>query len=126
MSNDFEVLFQKADAAGQAAAEAVVPVPMQIVQRANPFDDNSPVVKSYEPVLDGVCGFAWVNVKPGNCAFANFLKKEKGGHKSYYGGIDMSVRGYNQSMTRKEAYAEAFAEVIRATGIKAYAQSRMD
>jgi hypothetical protein len=124
--NEYSELFSKADAAGRAAAEACKPVPMQVVERANPLDDSSAVVKRYAPVASGVCGFAWVNVRPGNCGFARWMKKEGVARKGYYGGMEYWVSGYGQSMEKKEAYAGAFAKVLGEAGIKAYPQSRMD
>ena len=75
---------------------------------------------------DGVCGFASVNVKPANCKFAKFLVANGLGRKSFNGGVSMSVRDFNQSLTKKEAYAYAFASVLAEHGIKAYVESRMD
>jgi hypothetical protein len=121
-----EQLFAKAHEAGMKAAEKVQVVPMHVVQRANPFDDNSPIVKSYAPVEGGVCGFAWVTVSPGNSSFALWLKKTHRGRNAYQGGVQIWVSDFGQSMTRKEAYASAFAAVLRETGLKAYAGSRMD
>lgn len=124
---EMKALYKRADAAGKAAAEKRVPIPMVVVQRANPLDDNSPIVKRYAPVMGGVCGFAWVNIKPGYSAFANWLKKNKLADKSYYGGVDVWVGGYGQSMEKKEAYANAFAAVLRAeAGINAMSMSRLD
>lgn len=119
-------LFDLADLAGRDAAEAAVPTPMIVVQRANPLDDNSPIVKQYEPVMGGVCGFAWVVVRPGTSAFARWIKANKGARKHYYGGMELWVSRYGQSMERKEAYAQAFAKVLRDHGVDAYAGSRMD
>jgi|JI8StandDraft_1071087.scaffolds.fasta_scaffold23921_5 hypothetical protein len=122
---DSAEIFDLADAAGKAAAEAKEPVPMIVVQHQHPLDDNSPIVKVYEPVMGGVCGFAWINV-PGNSVFGRYLKNEKRCSKGYPKGINYWVGGYGQSMEKKEAYAHAFAAVLREHGIKAYAQSRMD
>lgn len=74
------------------------------------------------------CGFAWVNIKPGNCNIANALKKQGHARKSYDGGVDVWNPGgsYSQSMDLKEAGAQAFAEVLRKYGFKAYARSRAD
>lgn len=115
-------------AAGKNAAEACVPIPMIPVQRANPFDDSSPIVKVYEPVLGGVCGFAWIVLRPANSKFANYCKNSYAlqTHKNYGGGLAIWIGDYGQSMTMKEAYASAFAKVLRDAGINAYAQSRMD
>lgn len=119
-------VFAKAEAAGKAAAEARVPVPMLVVEHANPLDDSSPVVRRYPPVMGGVCGFAWINIHPGNGSAARFAKKFLGARKAYEGGMQIWVGAYGQSMERKEAYAHAYAEVLQAAGIKAYAGSRMD
>jgi hypothetical protein len=48
------------------------------------------------------------------------------GRKNYGSGWCISVRDFNQSLTRKEVYAHAFAEVLRANGVDAYVDSRMD
>jgi hypothetical protein len=120
-------LYRKARAAGLAAASDCKPIPMVVCQRADPLNDNSPIVKRYAPVMDGPCGFAWINVKPGNGPMARYLKAEGLARSdSYEGGVCVWVGEFNQSMARKEAYAAAFADVMRAEGIRAYANSRMD
>lgn len=119
-------LWARAQEAGQAAAEACTPTPMTVVERAHPLDDTSPVTRVYEPVADGVCGFASVVVRPGNSSFARWLKDYAGGRKSYYGGIAVSVNGYRQSYERKSAHAQAAADVLRAEGINAMCESRLD
>jgi hypothetical protein len=48
------------------------------------------------------------------------------GRKNYGGGYALSVQDFNQSLTRKEAYAHAFAKVLNDHGITAYTDSRMD
>jgi hypothetical protein len=74
------------------------------------------------------CGFAWVNIKPGNCAIANYLKKKGEARKSYHGGVDVWNPGKSgtQSMDIKEQGADAFAAVLRKYGFKASAMSRAD
>jgi hypothetical protein len=106
-------LFNKADEAGKIAAESIRPVPM--------------VIKGYEyePVMDGVCGFAWVNV-PGNVPFGRYLK-ERGARKGYPKGINLWISAYGQSYERKMAYARAFAAVLQENGVpQAYASGRLD
>lgn len=146
--DDFNAILQEAHAAAVAAVAAVKPTPMVVVQRENPFDDKSPIVKQYEPVEGGVCGFAWINIRPATQAFARYLKErfdphtgpngkrkpvgvnagdlDYYGHAGYYGGFELSVGYYGQSMERKLAHAQAFAEVLNKHGVKAYASSRMD
>jgi hypothetical protein len=122
---EFSRLYQTAAAAGAAAVEQTTVIPMVVTQHANPLDDASRPVKSWY-VADGVCGFAWVTVFPGNSPFANWLKKNGLGSKAYGGGVQIWVSQYNQSMQKKEAYASAFAKVLQDAGLKAYSGSRMD
>lgn len=110
----YESIHALAHFAGQQAAEAARPIPM--------------IVSGWEhqPVMDGVCGFAWVKVA-GNCGFGRWAKKKGIMDKSYSGGVQLWVSGYGQSLTRKEAYAQAYAQTLRDSGIEsAYPGSRMD
>jgi hypothetical protein len=106
-------LYRNADAVGQEAAAACNPTPM--------------LITGYAPISDGVCGFAWITIRPGNSRFANWLKRNDHARKAYGGGVSVWVGGYGQSMERKSAYAQAFALYLRNNGIpNAYAGSRMD
>ena len=125
--NDWQALYDEADKAGKDAANACNPLPMVVGEAKSIFSNEIDRSKPMHYVADGVCGFAWVNVKPGNSAFAKWLKAKKLARKDeYYGGVCVWVGAYNQSMQRKEAYAYAFARVLNDKGIKAYARSRMD
>jgi len=124
---DWEAVWNEAHEAGMKAGHAATPVPMVVVEHANPLNDNSPIVKRYAPVTDGVCGFASVVVHPGTCSFARWCQKEKDARANYYGGMTVKWVGeFNQSLTRKEEYANAFAQVLHTHGIKARVESRMD
>jgi hypothetical protein len=122
---EFEELFNRAHAAGMTAGKVVTPRPMVVQQHANMLDDKSPVV--YRDIVDeGVCGFAWILVRPGGSSFGRWLKATKRANNHYYGGMSIWVDEFGQSMTRKEKYAEAFAHVLQTAGINARADSRMD
>lgn len=132
-------LLREAEAAGAVAAERAVPTPMRVVERADPFDDTSPVAVDYGVYTEGVCGFAWVAM-PGTGRLAHVARARyaHGGpgeagrgmlrtHRGYPSGLHVWVGGYGQSMARKEAYAEAYARVLREAGYeRVYADSRMD
>ena len=131
----YDKILDEAHVAGMAAGDAAIPTPMVVSQHASVLDDNSPVVKSYY-VSEGVCGFAYVLTNEhGNSKFVKYLKKItalsggylSAGDKYYYGGYYVAyVRAFNQSYTRKMAYAEAYAKVLNDYGIKAYADGRLD
>ena len=120
-----ESLYIQAHDAGNNAVTQTTVTPMIVTQAANPLDDSSAVVKAWV-VNDGVCGFASVIIKPANSKFAKFLVANQLGRKHYAGGVSMSIRDFNQSLTKKEAYAYAFAKVLNDNGINAYVDSRMD
>ena len=115
----FRAIYEEAQLAGRAAGELAVPEPMVIVGY------------EHEPVNDGVCGFAWVNVRPGNSSFARWLKKENLGRTdSYAGGVTIWISAWGQSYERKMAHAQAMAESLKShpllAGAKVYASGRLD
>lgn len=117
-------IFVAAVAAGEAALEAAKPTPMAIVEAD--ILTGEPKVGARRLVIDeGPCGFAWV-VFPGNTAFGRHMKKHGHARKAYGGGLQYWVSQGGQSMQRKEAFARAFASVLKANGIDAFADSRMD
>jgi hypothetical protein len=120
----FQAAFAKAVEAGLAAGNANKPTPMVV----NEMLGMSSVVKQsfYEP--EGMCGFAWVNVSPGNSPFANWLKKNGHARKAYGGGVDIWISDFGQSVERKEACASAMAKVLQVElGLSSiYATSRLD
>lgn len=124
---EFQAIWDKALAAGKAAGNAVVPRPMIVGSPSTPFgNDVDPTQKTYY-VPEGVCGFAWVQVRPGTSAFAKWLKKMKYARAdSYAGGVSVWISDYNQSMARKSAHADAMAKVFNEAGFTAFAQDRMD
>lgn len=113
---NFQQIHDAAHAAGMAALDASTPTPMVV-------SDNRSGQKWF--VADGVCGFAWVKFA-GNTAWARWAKSMKLASKAYPNGLMIWVGYGNQSMTKKEAYAAAYAQVLRDNGITAYSQSRMD
>ena len=112
-------LLKKAEDAGLKAGLEVStnPVTFKDVHSGQTYD-----------VAEGMCGFAWVNISPARGKFVNYLKKIGKGYTSYQGGYNVPAGGVElgQSITRKEAYAEAFAKVLQDWGIKCYVSSRLD
>ena len=121
-------LFEKAREAGKQAGTECNPIAM--IVRTETRDYHVP---------DGPCGFAWVQVKCTNGPSRKFMAQlRKAGlagdenshktwtHSSYYGGFLYWVHFGNQSIQRKEAYAQAMAKVLSEAGIDARAYSRLD
>lgn len=153
MKRELLNLFKKAEEAGMAAGRAIRPTPMVVVERENPFDDNSRITKQYAPVMDGMCGFAYINFVPGNSKIANAAKKRYGASrdddyrtgremdrafaakvgigevfKRYYGGCQASIWAFGQSYDRKTAFAAAYAKVFADAGYGEFVsyESRLD
>jgi len=119
-------IYREADEAGREAVQKLEVIPMIVSQHKNPLDDNSKIVKSWY-ISDGVCGFASIWIKPANCKFAKYLVKNGKARKSgYQSGVCIWVSDFNQSLQKKEAYAQAFAKVLVKNGITAWAESRID
>lgn len=108
-------LWHEAHAAGHAAAAEIIPAPMLVANMAGTVVDR---------VDDGVCGFGWVELN-GREGFTRWAKQQ--GLLDPYGSRPMVwVYDYGQSMTRKAAYARAFAAVLQQHNVTAHARSRMD
>jgi hypothetical protein len=126
-------LLRAAHVAGMAAGRAASPPTMLVNRHVNPLDDASPIDKTWV-VPEGPCGFAWVTVRPANSRLAKVMAGLFDGtfggrarRDSYGGGMMLWVYEFNQSMVRKEAYANAFAKHLRDAGFdKVYPGSRMD
>jgi hypothetical protein len=125
VKTDFSALYEKADAAGKAAAEAKVPTPMVVGTETTPFSGQIDFTQKTYFVEGGLCGFAWVKFK-GNTAFGKWAKASGKATKAYNGGLQVWVRGYGQSIAKKEAYAQGFSQVLREAGVTAYYESRLD
>ena len=128
IANDIpHTIYSEAHSKGIAAGNACSPTPMVVGQPTTPLGNDIDYSKDTYYVSDGVCGFAWVNIKPARGGFVKYLKENGIGRKdSYYGGYTIWVREFGQSLARKESYARAFADVLTTNGIKAYSMSRMD
>jgi hypothetical protein len=119
-------LFESAHEAGLKAGREVGVTPMVVGSPTELFGNEIDWNKSTYHVSDGVCGFAGVIIKPARGKFVSLLKKMGRGWKHYYGGFYMTCREFNQSLTRKEAYCEAFARVLGEAGLRCYTESRLD
>lgn len=87
--------------------------------------ENDYIAQYGEPYY---CGFAWVEIPNGRSKFVNWLKKQNIGGKHWKKGWEIwrPTDRMTQSMDVLEAGAYAFAKVLKAHGIEAYANSRPD
>lgn len=119
-------MLNEAHTAGMVALNQARPTPMVVGSETRFMSGDIDYNKPTYFVEGGVCGFAWVHINKGQTKFVNQLKKLGIGRKSYYGGYDIWVYEGGQSMERKMAYANAYAQVLRSYGIECYGDSRMD
>jgi hypothetical protein len=129
----FHSICVRAHEAGMKAVESAKIVPMIVGAEAGFMSGQIDYTQPVEYVADGVCGFAWISVSPEFKGSTKLGKEERrvlekfGFWKNDYEKCyQISVSYFNQSLQKKEAYARAYAEVLRAEGIDAYARSRID
>lgn len=120
---DFKALVAKAEAAGMAALVAAKPTPM-VITEADIFGRPKPGAQRYYE-SEGPCGFAWIHFA-GNTEFGRWAKKNDVARADYPKGLCVWVSEGGQSVERKEAYARAYAAVLKEAGIDCYANSRLD
>jgi len=130
----WQILVRDAEDAGRAAGTFCLPPTMVVVGK----DRNGHQQEWRVP--EGPCGFAWVKFIPEaggeSRRFVNWatgkVKTKYPCHfkadKAYSGGFDYWIHDYNQSVTRKERHADAFAAALagKIPGLKVYGGSRLD
>ena len=121
-----EKVLERAHLMGMDAGRRVGVTPMVVGTPTELMGNEIDYSKKTYVVEGGVCGFAGVVIKPARGKFVSYLKSIGKGNKHYYGGWYVSVRELGQSLARKEAYAEAFAGVLKEVGMRVYVDSRMD
>jgi hypothetical protein len=129
----FRIICNEAHQAGVAAVEQLKVVPMIVGEETSFLSGKLDYSKPTYFVEDGVCGFAWVSVYPANKGNTKLGKEERklletaGFTKNDYDRChQLWISAYNQSMQKKEAYAGAYAKVLRDYGFRAYSGSRLD
>lgn len=113
---------------GLEAGGACTPTPMTLA--------------GYAPIMDGVCGFAWVTIL-GNTTLGRLISQQISamnkslGHSQHHAwngfsknpvskGFGLWVVYFGQSYERKRAYAQAFADHLTLAGHPATNGSRID
>lgn len=120
-------VYNKAHHAGMNACKRVKPTPMIVGTPKTIFGSQIDYTKPVHYVDSGICGFAWVEIKPARGNFVKWLKEHNHGYLSSYGrGYCISALTGYQSIERNEAYARAFADVLVEHGISCRVNSRLD
>jgi len=97
---------REAQLAGCAAVAALRVAPMIVNGREGSYF-----------VEGGVCGFARVEVRPRNTAWAKWLREACGWYSSdYHKCVTLNIHEFGQSLQRKEVYASAFADFLTSKG----------
>jgi hypothetical protein len=101
---------------------------MMVGEGKSIFSNEIDYTKKTYLLDEGACGFAWITIRPGNSKLANAYKKLGLAKSAYGGGVSVWVGEFGQSIDRKSAYANAYAEKLRElTGEeRIYGESRLD
>lgn len=98
----WQTLYDLAHAVGLEAMNACVP---------------KPLVVENQVYMEGDCGGAVVVIEDGRTSLARWLCKNGRGHRHYKSGYAISAERIGQSAESAEAYADAFARILRRNGI---------
>lgn len=119
---EFERLLYAAEQAGFKAGQECTPTPMRL--------------QGYAPINNGVCGFAWINLKINNpigrfigdnlCKTDQFARYRGWERNVVSSGLKRWVHEFSQSMEKKTAYAKAYSNVLRDAGFNATHSSKID
>jgi hypothetical protein len=125
----FETLMKELAGIAETAYMAAQPAPMVVFETAGLSNTPKPNGNSWY-VSEGVCGFAWVVIKPATSSFAKWLARKDIGYKAYDGGWVLPMHYFivnmSQSLERAEAASYAVAQELRKHNINCFATSRMD
>lgn len=119
-------LFRKAHVAGIEAGEGTTPAPMVVGEPTIWFGSKIDYSKRTYHEPEGMCGFAWVTIRPGTCSLARQAVALGVGSTAYDGGVSIWVGDHGQSYDRKMKHAAAYAAVLCEAGIDARANGRLD
>lgn len=128
---DPKQIWEEALKAAQDASQSAIPVPMVVGTPTTMFGNDIDRSKPMFYESEGLCGFAWVRIKPARGKFVKYLKDNKiGSTDDYLGGYTIWMgnqeAGLTQSIDRKEAAAQAMKQVFKSYDIKCCAESRLD
>lgn len=95
------------------------------MQRGEAKSPTPMVLEKWGTIWEGACGFGWAFLPDARASFAKWALKSKIGYASHPG-VHIRSKLSTQSIEKNLAYAEGYAEVLRANGIECLAESRLD
>jgi len=134
---DFAQLFEELKSVSYSALEECpAPQPMIVGHPSTPLGNDVDPTKPMWYVADGVCGFAYVILESGRTGFAQWLLKNGLGSKWWSNGRTKGVvvntfprLGFaepGQSFEKNKFVAQKVAARLRAEGIDAWVDARID
>ena len=127
----YDILVEASEAA-EAAVKACRPTPMIVGSPSTPLGNDVDPTQQTWFVEGGVCGFAWVVIRPARGTIVAELKKRKIGGAHYGGGYSLSSWQLAPSIRQDQSYERAVAaargavEVLKKYGVNAYVDARID
>lgn len=101
--------------------------PSQVWDEAHDAGMTAIMVQSEAGFNENVCGFAWVGSIPVASRMGKWLLSTGNGRKPFVGtGVQVWVSEGDQSIDLKDAYAVAFAAVLKNYGIPCHFGSHLD
>jgi hypothetical protein len=105
----YEEVYRRAHAAGLAAQDAVMPKPMVVTANFGNSEEIHDVIYEF--------GSAYVAVQDARTGFARWLVRSGHGRRAIRGGAIAPAPNVGGSFDKAQAYAEAFAAVLRESEI---------
>lgn len=122
-----EVIYNLAVWHAETASKNIVPHPVRWGSAKTIFDTE---IDPDEPSWvedEGLCGFAWVTIRPARGEFVKYLKSRGIGHKNYTGsGWTINTTTHDQSFERNEAWANSFCATLEEYDIHSTVTTRLD
>jgi hypothetical protein len=127
----YDILVEASESAEQAV-KACRPTPIIVGSPSTPLGNDVDPTQQTWFVEGGVCGFAWVVIRPARGTIVAELKKRKIGGAHYGGGYSFSSWQLAPSIRQDQSYERAVAaargavEVLKKYGVNAYVDARID
>lgn len=122
-----EVIYNLAVWHAETASKNIVPHPVRWASAHRWSDVGIDPDQPSWVENEGLCGFAWVTIRPARGEFVKYLKSRGIGHKNYSGsGWTINTTTLEQSFERNEAWANTFCAILEKYNIHSTVTTRLD